>query len=509
MFRRRSELEKFLAVAEAGKIVKATDRLAIGQPALTRAIAALESRFARFLDDGRIFMTNNAAERALRGIALGRRAWLFAGSDRGACGPLSCTRSSAPRSSTTSIRKPGSPMDDPQLRHIDHAWSSTVHGAQGSTADGVIAVLDSSHGALTDQSTFYVEISRARDRAVVLTDNAEQLVKVLADNTGERPTAIEAVDAPIELEPEEIVRLLADKEPVWTPREEWEALERRARREGTVLFLVDGYGEPIGGARELAENPDLPTLTREVVDGLLAYDRACREGDKAAVEFLGLLDEHDARRRGLDGAAAAAECPVAGLEDYPDWREMSGRLSANGKALLAELGERAGEAGDTISRRLGRLADLLAVDDAVLDFNTRRREVVARAAAEGTIPFYAEGHDDLVERARELAKLSGLPAWALAAAKEVVAHAEACEERKAGIVALHVMAAGLLDDRRKLENRARTARRSAFTPPTELAGYANWLARCGEVGERWRAMREDPDTWQPHARRWVCEMLPK
>ena len=253
---------------------------------------------------------------------------------------------------------------------------------------------------------------------MVLTDNAEQLVKVLADNTGERPTAIEAVDAPIELEPEEIVRLLADKEPVWTPREEWEALERRARREGTVLFLVDGYGELIGGARELAENPDLPTLTREVVDGLLAYDRACREGDKAAVEFLGLLDEHDARRRGLDGAAAAAECPVAGLEDYPDWREMSGRLSANGKALLAELGERAGEAGDTISRRLGRLADLLAVDDAVLDFNTRRREVVAWAAAEGTIPFYAEGHDDLVERARELAKLSGLPAWALAAAKE-------------------------------------------------------------------------------------------
>jgi transposase len=26
---------------------------------------------------------NNAAERALRGIALGRKAWLFAGSDRG------------------------------------------------------------------------------------------------------------------------------------------------------------------------------------------------------------------------------------------------------------------------------------------------------------------------------------------------------------------------------------------------------------------------------------------
>jgi transposase len=39
--------------------------------------------FSRFLDDGRICLSNNAAERALRGIAIGRKAWLFAGSDRG------------------------------------------------------------------------------------------------------------------------------------------------------------------------------------------------------------------------------------------------------------------------------------------------------------------------------------------------------------------------------------------------------------------------------------------
>ena len=37
----------------------------------------------RFLNNGRICLSNNAAERALRGIALGRKAWLFAGSDRG------------------------------------------------------------------------------------------------------------------------------------------------------------------------------------------------------------------------------------------------------------------------------------------------------------------------------------------------------------------------------------------------------------------------------------------
>lgn len=41
------------------------------------------SSFTRFLDDGRVCLSNNAAERALRGIALGRKSWLFCGSDRG------------------------------------------------------------------------------------------------------------------------------------------------------------------------------------------------------------------------------------------------------------------------------------------------------------------------------------------------------------------------------------------------------------------------------------------
>ena len=39
--------------------------------------------FTRFLDDGRVCLTNNAAERALRGVAVGRKNWTFAGSDAG------------------------------------------------------------------------------------------------------------------------------------------------------------------------------------------------------------------------------------------------------------------------------------------------------------------------------------------------------------------------------------------------------------------------------------------
>ena len=63
------------------------------RPRLSRSASVVEpidymlkrwDRFARFIEDGRICLTNNAAERALRGFALGRKSWLFAGSERGA-----------------------------------------------------------------------------------------------------------------------------------------------------------------------------------------------------------------------------------------------------------------------------------------------------------------------------------------------------------------------------------------------------------------------------------------
>ena len=82
---------------------------------------------------------------------------------------------------------------DPQLRHLAHAYASTVHGAQGQTHERVIAVLDSGFGRLSNQQTFYVQLSRARENAVVLTDNREQLVETLEANTGERITALDAI----------------------------------------------------------------------------------------------------------------------------------------------------------------------------------------------------------------------------------------------------------------------------------------------------------------------------
>lgn len=78
MRRERAGLSRHNAVA------KAMDYMLKRWPAFTRFLRACP-RAGPEPDpwDGRICLTNNSAERALRGIAVGRRSWLFAGSDRG------------------------------------------------------------------------------------------------------------------------------------------------------------------------------------------------------------------------------------------------------------------------------------------------------------------------------------------------------------------------------------------------------------------------------------------
>ena len=82
---------------------------------------------------------------------------------------------------------------DPQLRHIDRAWASTVHAFQGRTVDTVIAAMEAKHPNLTTQQMLYVEISRARDRAELVTDDRAGLREQLEAVTGERIAALEAV----------------------------------------------------------------------------------------------------------------------------------------------------------------------------------------------------------------------------------------------------------------------------------------------------------------------------
>lgn len=73
-------------VAELKEWLAAAREPLTGSHGIVKAINYLQKRwpsFTLFLEDSRVCLSNNAAERALRGIALGRKSWLFCGSDRG------------------------------------------------------------------------------------------------------------------------------------------------------------------------------------------------------------------------------------------------------------------------------------------------------------------------------------------------------------------------------------------------------------------------------------------
>ena len=145
---------------------------------------------------------------------------------------------------------------DPQLRHIDRAWASTVHAFQGRTVDTVIAAMEADHPHLTTQKTLYVEISRPRDRAELVTDDRDALRERLETVTGERISALEAVEPewrkPRETTPDaELVREREADEP--GPGERTVEMDTEAVRERSADRTADATktSEPKSADRDL------------------------------------------------------------------------------------------------------------------------------------------------------------------------------------------------------------------------------------------------------------------
>lgn len=82
--------------------------------------------------------------------------------------------------------------DHIQLSFLSHAWAQTGHAYQGQTVDHIIAAMPSLSG-LTNQKSFYIDISRAREEVTFLTDNIERLNNTLKTRTGEDRTALDLV----------------------------------------------------------------------------------------------------------------------------------------------------------------------------------------------------------------------------------------------------------------------------------------------------------------------------
>ena len=199
--------------------------------------------------------------------------------------------------------------DDPQLRHLAYAYASTVHAAQGQTHDRVIAVLDTGAGPLVNQQTLYVQLSRAREEAVVLTDNREQLVETLEANTGERLTALEAI---------------GETERVKAPA------KRTVSGEGAAAFL-DGL------RAERAERAFAALPAAELEDRQALRDRSAAAALAAEASHGALAAMNAARQAAVragrappfdEDAVEAAATAAAGAQARLDaWRSLEAALS--------------------------------------------------------------------------------------------------------------------------------------------------------------------------------------
>ena len=85
-----------------------------------------------------------------------------------------------------------------------------VHAFQGRTVDQIVAAMPTGNPDLTNQRAFYVAISRARDAAELVTDDAWKLSDQLERATGERVAALDG--AAMEAAHETVFSLEPDRE---------------------------------------------------------------------------------------------------------------------------------------------------------------------------------------------------------------------------------------------------------------------------------------------------------
>ena len=327
-------------------------------------------------------------------------------------------------------------LTDPQLRHLDHAYCSTVHSAQGRTARAAIAVLDA--GGAADRALFHVELSRVTDEFLLLTDDREALVALLEAREGTEEGALEALG----MDPAAIPAV--DPEVFAALTRDWRALKREAEETETVSFFLPGYRQTMARAAALSAIEDLPADMRRLVDAMLAEHREHRARDRKVRALVQGIQNNRRRWPELGWVARAQGCAVEELPGHAAWR-------AEGTALLEEGRRLAAASADVRAGDAGSASHLQAMPGGPAGL-----ESAARA----------------LERTRRLDDARRL---------------EPVRRRLGG------EAAGLLEERRGLEALARNAHPSGFAPPTVLDEYAHWSARAPKpwaiAGGPWAAMR--------------------
>ena len=294
-------------------------------------------------------------------------------------------------------------LKDPQLRHLDHAWCTTVHAAQGKTVRAAIAVLDA--GGAADRELFHVEISRVTDEFLLLTDDREALIELIETRVGGEEGALEALG----LDPaatSDVDAGLFD-----ALAKDWRALERRAAETNAIPFFVPGYREVMARAATLAATGDLPPDLRRLVDRMLAEHRKHLAHDREVQDLVTRIQEHWRAWPELGWAAEAQG--VDELPEHAAWRADGAALADAGRGRLAAQGEerRHLEAmpGVDLAGAVAELERTRLLDDA-RRFERLWGDLRARAMSNGVPELLGEGYAEAEALGERLATVDGLDA---------------------------------------------------------------------------------------------------
>ena len=302
-------------------------------------------------------------------------------------------------------------LTDPQLRHLDHAYCSTVHAAQGRTARAAIAVLDAGGGA--DRELFHVELSRASEEFLLLTDDRDALIESMAYDRGE-DGALEALgidlSEPPVVDPEEFTALAKD----------WRALLRQSEATNTAPYFLAGYRDVMARAAALAQIEDLPADMRRLTDTMLARHEEHLAHDREVQGLVEGIRDHWRRWPELGWAASSQGVPVEQLSEHAAWREEGAALLQAGRSLVEAGGETAhrevahhlhampgGRAG--LDDAVGMLQRTRLLDDAGR-FERAWRELRERAVETGVPELHAQGYRQVAELGEKLVAAEGLDA---------------------------------------------------------------------------------------------------
>ena len=224
-------------------------------------------------------------------------------------------------------------LTNPQLRHLDHAYCSTVHAAQGRTARAAIAVLDA--GGAADRELFHVELSRVSETFLLLTDDREALVELLEARAVTEDGALEALG----VDPAKIPAV--DLEVFAALAEDWKALRRQAEERAAIPFFLPGYGGVMARAAALSTIEDLPADMRRLTDTMLAEHEGHLARDREVRGLVERVRGHWRRWPELGWAASAQGLPIEELPQHAAWREEGAALLEAGRSLLEADGETA------------------------------------------------------------------------------------------------------------------------------------------------------------------------